>query len=273
MRCELILAATLLTSAANAACPGSSGPLPSSFTYEVTDARHVATASVSLPMTVDRVAPHAAAVQAEPTWTNLQAKGSIAPPMKLKPLVQNDKLRDTELKIEAEADPQCPGSTMVRARFGWSFSTLARLMGGDAKDIPALFALAARDEVIARALTSPGMARAVAGPARVDGVELVRIAPFGLDVPDDAMAKLRPRLEAIQSPKKATMGEVLGVFYDVHRNATSIAGLGVLTRMGATPTLVRPACDACDIAYDITAAQAPDGKGGALSFGLHGYAK
>ena len=263
--------ALLASGPARAACPTASGPLPSGFAYDITDGRRSAEAVVLLPMSLSQVAPIAAAVKAEPTWTNLEAKGSVPPSMKLRPLLEQGKLKEPRLDVDATADAQCPGATRVVARFSWSFGALARLAGGDAKDIPALFALAVRDEVIARALTSPERAQALVGAAPAPDMTLVRVAPQGLDIPDAALKTLLPRLKALESASDADMGDVLSVFFDIQRQATAIAGFGALSKKGATPTLVSGDCPACDLGYDISVAETPDGKGGAISFGLRRY--
>ena len=267
----IVLAATLGAAACRAECPTATGPLPSGFAYSVDGGRHSAEAVALLPLPVSRVAPIAEAVKAEPTWTNLEAKGSVPGPVRLQPLLQQNKLKDPKLEIDAVADAQCAGATRVTARFSWSFGALARALGGDAKDIPALLAIAVRDEVIARVLTTPEEASRRVGAAPSPDMELLRVAPQGLDVPAGDLATLLPRLQALETSKGADLGDVLGVYFDIQRKATAIAGFGALSRKGATPTLVNGPCESCDIGYEITVAQTPDGKGGAISFGLKRY--
>lgn len=266
MAMALLVAAPCL-----ADCPSASGAIPAGFAYGTTDGRHSAEAVALLPMPLAEIAPIAAAVKAEPTWTNLEAKGSAPKAVKLRPLLEQGKLKEPRLDVEATADAQCPGATRVVARFSWSFGALARLAGGDAKDLPALFAIAVRDDVIARALTTPARAQALVGAAPAAGMTLVRVAPQGLDIPDAALKTLLPRLEALEAASDADMGDVLRVFYDIQRQATSLAGFGALSTKGATPTLVSSDCSSCDLGYDISVAETPDGKGGAISFGLRRY--
>ena len=115
-------------------------------------------------------------------------------------LLGESAVKEAYVEVTLRPAPGCSESaSLVTGRVAWKLGWMARLFGGNAKSVPALFALRLRDDVLARSLREPDARASLLGGvirAEVGGRGIVFVeGPGGLrPAPGDRLLWLEPHM-------------------------------------------------------------------------------
>lgn len=135
------------------------------------------------------------------------------------------------VKIELAAlKCDCADTAIGVMTLTWKLGALARMFGGAHADLPTLFALRVRQDLVAQALSSPeALARVVASHPVEPGTELLHAMPIAFLASPGIEGRLA---EHARSSGRSSMKDTLELFWDAARGLRAYRGYDLLTESG-----------------------------------------
>lgn len=230
--------------AAGAAASPCAAPLIAGFSHELRDGRHVTSVEIGVPAPLSEVAavladpaslpgwlfrgPGGAPTLHDVSWDRatgafrvLVGAGGEGLPLQGTMRVESTPagtsmrgsgshgdVRSWSFEVSARPDAACADRSLVALRMELAFSMKARLFGGQAKSLPLLLALAARDDIASRFVLTPERLRGLGMPTVVAN-ESGRPALSLEGKPVAEVLSCRPHGIGVGAARAAAFGQVL----------------------------------------------------------------